>query len=393
MRILLYSNPIWGKTGYSSAAKHLLTHLNNLGHEVAMFVNYGLKGGAISADGMVFYPTYIDVWGNDLMQAHANDFRADLIITIYDAWPLKFEKFTTPTAAWAPIDHQPAPDDVLKALTHANWPISFSEFGQGELVKAGLKDARFIPLGVDCEVYKPLPQAEARDRLGLPQGKFIVGMVGTNVTYPTRKCIPQVLAAFQRFNECYPDSLLYLHTEETGQQGKGIKVSSLLNNLNLGPDKVRLCDQYHNAIGFPESYMVDVYNAIDLLAQPSMSEGFGLPIIEAQACGTLVLTNDCTSMTELLAGGWLITDYERWWSQQMAWQVIPHEKAIIEAFEDAYRLKHGHEREPDGGEWTKRKTTARQYTVAGYDFKTQIAPRWTQFLTEIEPELAIPVKA
>jgi glycosyltransferase involved in cell wall biosynthesis len=48
------------------------------------------------------------------------------------------------------------------------------------------------------------------------------------------------------------------------------------------------------------------YNSMDVLMSASKGEGFGIPIVEAQACGTPVIVGDWTSMGELCFSGWKI---------------------------------------------------------------------------------------
>jgi glycosyltransferase involved in cell wall biosynthesis len=51
-----------------------------------------------------------------------------------------------------------------------------------------------------------------------------------------------------------------------------------------------------------------VYSAAACLAYPSLEEGFGLPILEAMACGAPVLTSDRSSMREVAQGAALLVD-------------------------------------------------------------------------------------
>ncbi len=50
------------------------------------------------------------------------------------------------------------------------------------------------------------------------------------------------------------------------------------------------------------------YNAATVFAYPSLYEGFGMPVTEAQASGTPVLTSDCSSLPEAAGDGALLVD-------------------------------------------------------------------------------------
>lgn len=58
----------------------------------------------------------------------------------------------------------------------------------------------------------------------------------------------------------------------------------------------------------PSSDLPAIYNLARAVAFPSIYEGFGLPIVEAMACGTPVLTSNLSSMAELGAGAALLVN-------------------------------------------------------------------------------------
>ena len=65
---------------------------------------------------------------------------------------------------------------------------------------------------------------------------------------------------------------------------------------------------FENYIALSEKDVVNLYRGVDLLAFPSTLEGFGMPILEAQATGRPVLTSNCTSMPDVAGDGALLID-------------------------------------------------------------------------------------
>jgi FkbM family methyltransferase len=79
-----------------------------------------------------------------------------------------------------------------------------------------------------------------------------------------------------------------------------------------------------------------VYRSADVLSNTSYGEGFGIPIVEAQACGTPVIVTDATAMPELCGSGWRV-GYERLWhDSQGAFAAIPRIGDITDAYFQAY---------------------------------------------------------
>jgi glycosyltransferase involved in cell wall biosynthesis len=58
----------------------------------------------------------------------------------------------------------------------------------------------------------------------------------------------------------------------------------------------------------PEPDLVLLYNAASLFAYPSLYEGFGLPVLEAMACGTPVVTSCVSSLPEIAGDAALLVD-------------------------------------------------------------------------------------
>ena len=146
--------------------------------------------------------------------------------------------------------------------------------------------------------FRPLSAAEVTSglaRLGLTQPYILV--VGT---LQPRKNLARTLAAFER-----------------------LCAQGLPHRLVLVGQRGWLADPIFAAIGRPDSpaygriditgYLPDddlplIFNGAAALAFTSLYEGFGLPALEAMACGTPVLTSNTTSLPEVVSDAALTVD-------------------------------------------------------------------------------------
>lgn len=340
MHIFWFSNAPWVSTGYGTQTKVNVPRIKALGHKVTMGANYGLMGAVLTlGDGDAIYPLGLDRTGNDVIGAHAMQCKADIVITLYDSWAFRPHAMSgIRWCPWAPVDHDPIPPPVKQALSMAWQPIAYSRFGLAQMQSVGL-DAAYVPHCLDMDEYLPGDQAQARARLGLPQDAFVAAMVAANKGFPSRKAFCETLAAWKDWLDetGHTDAVLYLHTYR-GPEMSGVNLDDLLQALNVDRQNVVFCDQYQNILGFPTHYMVDVYDAADVLLSPSMGEGFGLPILEAQACGCPVIVGDWTSMPELCFAGWKV-EGQRYFTPIGSFQYVPFIASITDALRQAYAAK------------------------------------------------------
>lgn len=63
--------------------------------------------------------------------------------------------------------------------------------------------------------------------------------------------------------------------------------------------ELKIEDKVIHTGSVPDNELVDLYNLVDLFIFPSLYEGFGLPVIEAMACGTKVVSSNSSSLPEV----------------------------------------------------------------------------------------------
>jgi glycosyltransferase involved in cell wall biosynthesis len=357
------------------------------GYEVACQAFYGTQGGSIMWDGIQIYPAQGEPNGSDAIGHHAKDFNADLVITLYDIWafpPDYNQRLDAKWLAWFPIDGAPASPANVDRAKRCDYPAVFSKDGVEQMARAGVK-VDYLPYGIDCSVFKPGDKAAARDELGVPHDVFFVATVGANKGYPPRKAWPEILQGFKLFADSAPEARLYLHTRHVPISQQGIYFAPLLAELGLDDGRVSFVDPQALAIGVKNEDMATLYQAADVMLLPSMGEGFGLPIAEAQACGCPVITQRCSSMPELTIYGECIEPLQRVWNLGHYWWQVPS----VERIADALKKIHWQTRcaPCSHGESYRRADKAVYHFRDNYDWPVVYARHWKPLLERIEAEL------
>tara|TARA_R110000803_G_scaffold124734_1_gene192442 strand:+ start:2596 stop:3810 length:1215 start_codon:yes stop_codon:yes gene_type:complete len=355
--VTVWSNSYGTPTGYGVQTEYLIDRLVKHGANTAMLSNFGHQGqitkletahGKIDHFPMGASPYSQDVAPLDHMTFAARYPQKDLLVTLYDVHVLKspyYDKIDK-IASWTPLDHVTMPKNVEAWLHRSNvTPIAMSPFGKREMDARGIENV-YIPHGIDTKVMKPtelLPSGQNVREYMKTEDKFVVGMVAANKATGMvhRKAFSENILAFSLFNKKHPDSVLYIHTDPLGSMG-GWNLLELVRGCGISEDSVIFPNSQEYRYGIPQVQLAALYTGMDVLLATSYGEGFGVPTIEAQSCGTKVIGSGWAATQDLVADdGWLVDGQPDWDAGQHAWWQKPSVPSIVNALELAYNSNRG----------------------------------------------------
>lgn len=351
--VTVFSNSPGQPTGYGIATEALVERLKRDGVDVAVTSNYGHEGIKTTYKtkyGKVpLYPRGYDVYSNDSAPINHKHFRAQhpdqphLMITLYDVWVFK-GSYDFPVASWVPIDHMPLPPKVAEWVRRENvTPLAMSKFGQTQMADKDI-ESHYVPHSVDTKIFKPVEgigKQSLSEYMGLTKDKFVVGMNAANKSSGIihRKAFGENLMAFSIFCKKRPEAVLYLHADPISPHGWNLL--ALAETLGIPKDNLLLVDPMSYRYGIEQRELAGIYSAMDVLLATSYGEGFGVPTIEAQACGTPVIVSDFAASADLVGEGWLVGGQPLWDDTQKAYFNIPSVPQIVDALENAYNRGKG----------------------------------------------------
>lgn len=351
MHILIWSTAPWVKTGYGKNCLHFMKIFKELGHDVSIISTYGLMGGSIDIGGVKVFPSnnnfyqmgsWVKYWEDQLLP--------DIILQHFDVWTVEArfihnDEIRTPLITHTPVDSSPMPRLIKECASGAYDNLAMSNFAHKAFRANNMPSQRVIHHPVDNSIFRPIPKEDARKAIGLPQDGFIIGCVGTNKG-PRKNIIGQ-LRAFHNFlnnNSLWNEPVyMYLHTYLANdfRNPEGLDIPSIIDHLGL-ESHIYFTDLDTYYAGFSDEQMRDIYTSFDCLSICSMAEGFGIPIIEAQACGIPVITTNFSAMPEVMGDGGLLVEP----AELMSWQrlgcahAVPSEKEIEKRYLEIYENKH-----------------------------------------------------
>jgi glycosyltransferase involved in cell wall biosynthesis len=236
-------------------------------------------------------------------------------MTLYDVWVYEGWKDEVPVISWVPLDHVTLPPKVAGFLMRENvTPVAMAPHGQRQLEKADIKSV-YIPHAVNTKVFQKTPKFPSpvgmiptREVLGVKDDTFLVMMVAANKANGIvhRKAYDVNFLAFAAHLQAHPDSHLYVHADPSPAVG-GFDLALLARVCGIPAEKITFANRDKYRIGYTQEELAALYSAADVLLAPSYGEGFGVPTVEAQACGTRVIGSGWAASPDLMAeDGWLV---------------------------------------------------------------------------------------
>lgn len=353
LKVLMCSEASYLSSGFSTYAKEILKRLHASGkYEIAEFASYARINDPRDKDiPWIFYANTPS--DNDPRIAEYNnnpenqfgrwrfervllDFKPDVIFDVRDYWMNAYQQNSPlrPYYHWAvmpTIDSEPQQEDWIDTYLSADAIFTYSDFGRDVLAKQSNGHIRYIDTtspGVDLSNFRPMYESrqDIRKSLGIPEDAFIVGSILRN---QKRKLIPDLFDSIRRLKDTdlalYNKTYLYLHTsfpdagwdipqllKEYGVSNKviftylcqncGNVKSTLFSHVRANCSK---CGQKALHLpnvnnGISSQQLALIINTFDIYVQYAICEGFGMPQVEAAACGIPIASVDYSAMSDIV---------------------------------------------------------------------------------------------
>lgn len=228
---------------------------------------------------------------------------------------------------WMPtIDAPGQNEDWLEMFCDVDTLFTYQDWSLDQLNLESNNKANIICSAPPCanKIYQPLPnRMEIKEKLGLAD----YTVFGTVMRNQRRKLFPDLFKAFRQYLDETGDkkTVLYCHTS---YPDRGWDIPRLLNQNKIASKVLftyvcRACKHtftsFFNDIwchcmkcgqvtatcantgfGADDQTMCCIYNLFDLYLQISSNEGFGMPMVEAAACGVPLMAVDFSAMKDIV---------------------------------------------------------------------------------------------
>jgi len=239
------------------------------------------EGGEASCGSLAVLPGD-DELGNRILPWHAQIEAIDLVISRGSA--ARLDHYGGSRFAWLAWQPGDVPRTILRKTIKQ---VAGTDTECEELVRRGLTPTK-IPRGI-AKAYKPGADGKAfRETMNIPKEGFLLTAVGAASAHFQR--LLEVFAIFQGQHE---DAYLYIHTDPS----RPVDIAEYAAKLGIPPMSLRFPSPYTHHRGATAEQLATMYVAADVHCVPNRAI---CPILEAQACGTPVLTTERAEIAEAM---------------------------------------------------------------------------------------------
>ena len=384
--VLFVSEASYLSTGYATYSREVLNHLHKSGkYNVAEFSIYGspsdprrktipwknypnLPDPGNEEQNKAYNSDPINAFGKWRFERVCLDFKPDYVCDIRDWWMSSFVQ-NSPYRKyfkwlWMPtVDGAPQNEEWIDSFSDADAVLTYSDWGI-DVLKSQSYDINVkqsAPPAASEEFFPVENKSAHKESVGIDPSKKIIGTVMRN---QRRKLFPDLFEAFSKYlkktgcdktylycHTSYPDNgwsiPKLLHKNEISSRVVFTYICEACGNVGFHKfsDSIRPCEKCGKlsskmpsvGLGVDRKTLSSIYNLFDIYVQPASCEGFGVPIVEAAACGVPIVATDYSAMESEVRKlkGYPISLKTKYLEMETGcYRAVPDQEHMVEIFED-----------------------------------------------------------
>lgn len=348
-KVLFVSEAAYLNTGYAKYSKEVISRIHKTGkYDIAEFSIYGgaedprrsnipwknyanMPNSSDQKELEAYNSNPMNQFGLWRFERVCLDFEPDIVLCIRDFWMDSFI-YHSPyrrifSWAWMPtVDASPQNQEWVDMFSDADYILTYSDWAKNILEEQGGNRINTIssasPSAAPC--FVPMDKDSVRKEFNL---RTDVNIIGTLMRNQRRKLFPALIESFSKYlkKSKSNNTFLYLHTSFPDA---GWNLAELMHENEISSkvlmtyvcehckhievsffrDAKKVCNscrQYASTPanvgnGVPDEQLAKIYNLFDLYVQCANSEGFGLPQVEAAACGIPIACTNYSAMEDVV---------------------------------------------------------------------------------------------